>query len=576
MPVVGGVLEASGTAAEGAARLLQAGTSLFDRQREVAAALQDLDQQVVVLIDDIDRLRSQEEIVEMVRLIRLVGDLPGLTYLLAYERNEVARALGDGDTKRGLAYLEKIVQATFELPPTRRDLLDRLLTAAMSQAVGDISDRRFDASRLQLLDFAGFRRLFRNVRDVRRFASALPAVVAAIDVEVELSDLLALEALRLFEPQVFDLIAKNPDALTSLQDDSFRLGRDRPNESKAAVVAMIDAAEQATIVQDLLEELFPAAARHLGGSSSFSSSFSGEWRRLGRVASKEILVTYLERGLPEGALSYLQVQGAVAALNDRAALEQLLNELEEPQLIALFARLEDYVGEFSLRDATSTIEVLSKAARRLRSRSRRQLEYDGHVAVSRLLLRLLRGMDEQAVEKALNDVNWPDLSTHAEVVRMAGRSNGAGYRVVGDAVANDLESQLVEAILRASSEQLQDERDLAHLIWRAEQREPDRTRERLSELFGNRWLLVRWLGQALLEKRSADGVSYLLPWSKLVKTADAEGLTAAVLALETDSDIVASADEREQEAMKQALRYAQRPDGAEDDLRSFAGDLDNY
>jgi hypothetical protein len=148
--------------------------------------------------------------------------------------------------------------------------------------------------------------------------------------------------------------------------------------------------------------------------------------------------------------------------------------------------------------------------------------------------------------------------------------------VVGDAVANDLERHLVDAILRASSEQIRDERDLVHLIWRAEQREPDRTRERLAEVLGDQQLLVRWLGQALLEKRSADGVSYLLPWSNLIKAVDAEDLTAAVLALETDSGIVSSADGREREAMKQALGYAQHPHEAEEDLRSFAGDLDNY
>lgn len=210
IPIAGPVLEAGGTAAQGAARLLEAGTSLHDRREEVISALRALDRPVVVIVDDLDRLRSKAEIAEMVRLIRLVGDLPRVTYLLAYDREQVARALGDEDIARGEAYLDKIVQTVFELPAVRRDLLDRLLTDAINEAVGDVEHRPFDSHHFDALQFAGFRDLFRNVRDVRRFASALPAILEQLDDEVEISDVLALEALRLLEPRVFTLIAASP------------------------------------------------------------------------------------------------------------------------------------------------------------------------------------------------------------------------------------------------------------------------------------------------------------------------------------------------------------------------------
>lgn len=175
VPVAGRVIGLTSRAAKGGATLLRAGTTLHEQRRELHEALGELDRPIVVIVDDLDRPHEDGEIAEMVRLIRLVGDLPRVTYLVAYERQQVARALGDGDPERGGDYLEKIVQAVFEVPPARRDLFDKLLTEAMDEAVGDLATLHFSEERWAALQVAGIRSLFRNLRDVRRFASALTA-----------------------------------------------------------------------------------------------------------------------------------------------------------------------------------------------------------------------------------------------------------------------------------------------------------------------------------------------------------------------------------------------------------------
>jgi predicted KAP-like P-loop ATPase len=567
IPLIGGVLEAGGTMAQGAAKLIQAGTSIEAHRVEVAKALMELDRPIVVIVDDVDRLQQAEEIAEVMRLIRLVGDLPRVTYLVAYERTVVALALGDNDVHRGEAYLEKIIQTGFELPATRRDILDRLLSEAIAQAVGDLEDHRFDSSRFQILQIAGFNRLFSNVRDVRRFASALPAVLSAVSGELELSDVLALEAIRVLEPKAYEAIAANAEALTSISRDGLDLDGRRSKQQESNVKATVEAGRNAQVVSDLIKELFPAGGRFIGGMN-YSSSFTPVWRREGRVAAHDNLLIYLERGLPEGSISTAQVRRALDDLNDRERLDRLLNDTDETQLIRLLSRLEDYDGEFEIRNPHDTVGQLAAAASRLRPRETFGFRYDAGIAVSRLLIRVLRGLSQEELEGVLTSTQWPDLSTQFEVVRMVGHRKDTGSGLVSPELAAKLEAALVDAVLAAPTRQLRDEPDLGHLLWVAEDADHARTRRRLEELISDPLLLCRWLSQTMWEKRAGDQPVYMLPWSRLVRSVDAARLTEMVGALD-DSWIEENLNGREREAVRQARHYAENPESAEADLQAF-------
>jgi predicted KAP-like P-loop ATPase len=51
-----------------------------------------LDAQIVVVIDDIDRL-GDDEVLLVLRLIKANADFPNLTYLLLFQRDIVERAV---------------------------------------------------------------------------------------------------------------------------------------------------------------------------------------------------------------------------------------------------------------------------------------------------------------------------------------------------------------------------------------------------------------------------------------------------------------------------------------------------
>lgn len=82
---------------------------------ELSNALDKQGQRILVVIDDIDRLTS-EEIRQVFRVVKAVADFPKVTYLMAFDKRVVASSLQELQGGSGEDYLEKIVQVPFELP----------------------------------------------------------------------------------------------------------------------------------------------------------------------------------------------------------------------------------------------------------------------------------------------------------------------------------------------------------------------------------------------------------------------------------------------------------------------------
>src|SRR5205807_6579293 len=132
-----------------------------------------------------------------------------IVYLLLYQREVVERSLERVAPGEARAYLEKIVQVPFSLPPVERIRVERVLFAGLDALVNAEAaiERRFDQHRWQNLYAGGLRRYFVTLRDVRRFLSTLAFHVSVFrgtgTFEVNPVDLIALETLRVFEPDVY-------------------------------------------------------------------------------------------------------------------------------------------------------------------------------------------------------------------------------------------------------------------------------------------------------------------------------------------------------------------------------------
>jgi predicted KAP-like P-loop ATPase len=108
--------------ARGTAALLFGNRTVEEEHAALSRALAQQSQHIVIVIDDIDRLSPDESLL-IFGLLKSVGRLPNVTYLLAFDRLLVERLLLERYPSEGAQYLEKILQATFDLPPVASDVL---------------------------------------------------------------------------------------------------------------------------------------------------------------------------------------------------------------------------------------------------------------------------------------------------------------------------------------------------------------------------------------------------------------------------------------------------------------------
>jgi predicted KAP-like P-loop ATPase len=92
------------------------------------------DKRVVVLIDDLDRC-APELLPRLLMSLREILDLPGFTFLLAFDDEIVARALADANPAwvEGSNFLEKILDFRYHLPAITEKQKERFVGRAMSK-----------------------------------------------------------------------------------------------------------------------------------------------------------------------------------------------------------------------------------------------------------------------------------------------------------------------------------------------------------------------------------------------------------------------------------------------------------
>ncbi|CCQ13386.1 MULTISPECIES: KAP family P-loop NTPase fold protein [Nocardiaceae] len=95
-----------------------------ERFRAVSDAIQAAGKNVLVIVDDIDRLHA-DELLSVMKSVRLLGRFDRVHYLLSYDEETVLDVLEKTDLasnnrSRARRYLEKIIQYPFALPPIQQ------------------------------------------------------------------------------------------------------------------------------------------------------------------------------------------------------------------------------------------------------------------------------------------------------------------------------------------------------------------------------------------------------------------------------------------------------------------------
>ena len=328
--IVKGVIEAAGTASEKISDLKK--LNVEQQRSAVVTALGELDRRIVVFVDDLDRL-PPSEVFAMVRLVKAVGDFPGVVYLLCFEPGYVQEALKCHGIESAGEYLDKVVQTRLTLPQISKDdlaailnhELDKLPEAAKKEYFQKLADRHNE------LYFAGLRNLLETPRDIKRLFNRLRFVEPGCRGEVNLADLIALETLAIKAPSVFQQIRECPAAYIGENSGeiSFKKTKEvikgHEGTREKALASVPDRLKGP--VEELIKELFPLLGEH-------SFGVTGELARTrGLVNSPDRLLIALSAGLPSGEASYA---AAVEFLHTHSGRQQTIEAVCEAGTLKRF------------------------------------------------------------------------------------------------------------------------------------------------------------------------------------------------------------------------------------------------
>jgi len=572
LPFIGSWIAGSGGLARFAATLLRRGRSEVPgsaeaQRRSVEEALRALPKRMVVVIDDIDRLQGHE-IADVMRLVRLIADFPNVVYILAFDPERVEESLGGGDRGRGREHLEKIIQATFQVPSLRSGDLARVLLQELQAAVDHIEAGPFDVNHWQNVFALVIRPLFGSMRDVRRYVNAVPHALATVGEEVALTDVLALEAVRSAVPEVVHKMPEAVEALTYVSDRGGGRSDDSENQTRTKQLhELIEVSgPHRAAIEEMCRILFPASQRYLG-NTFYGPDSSMKWRKERLVANESILRFYLERSLPKGVLGAAAVQRLFEALTDEARLRSALAAMDSETLEHALTRLEDYEDSYPPDSVPIALPVILDTLPRLTEGNRGMFDPGGSIRVTRVALRLLRRVEDETRRAEITRTTigrLNSLSAALELVELVGHRDGVGHKLVTKEVAAELEAELRRMILAADIDRLATERDLVILLAWAGKENPSGLDARLPELVESDAFFLRLIASGLSEGRAqsvgevAVRRQYRLPWETLASLVGEDQMVKRI----GDFANHVAGDNREQQALELARRYAEgwRPD----------------
>ena len=292
-------------------RFFSDGDTLEKTFHKLAEVLEEEDRRFLIVIDDIDRL-SPDEALAIFRMVKSVGRLPNVMYLLVFDRALADQAVAERYPSEGPHFLEKIIQAGFELPTPLRTDLNHAILSAIETTCGSPDEEQ--VKRMLNLFHDIVAPYLTTPRHVARFQNAISVTWPAIAGEVSLADFIALESLRLYEPSLFQAIRASKAKLCGLRD---RHGGGNQNEDARFEPFLHGVADdRQETVRIALQRLFPRME-----NMGYSDGIRARWDAERRVCIEAHFDTYFRMSLSDETLSMDAINELINRANDREFIQ---------------------------------------------------------------------------------------------------------------------------------------------------------------------------------------------------------------------------------------------------------------
>lgn len=378
--------------------------SVSEVKREIKKELIDRQKKLVIVIDDIDRL-NQSEIRQIFRLIRVNADFPNTIYLLAFDRKIIEKNLEEQVGVSGKDYLNKVVQVNFDVPFARPSKistflfkeLDRILTVLPESAQKYFGhDDPYWAN----IYHSGFKDFFKNIRDVKRFASSLEFNISQMYqgevMEVNPIDFIAIEAIRAFAPDFYLFMRNKGTLFTSTdRDTSSRDNNPRKDEIKKALNELPNETKESVL--ELIKRLFPQVdGLFQYGYSSHGYEWQSTWSNNLRVCATNNFDSYftLIPGGDEDELSQFEIEDILNKSNSEEEFEKIVREyINKGKIRKVLQRIQDFTGDqnrISQDNAKNVVKALFNISDDLPEEKVGMWDFGADMDLMRIIYQLLK------------------------------------------------------------------------------------------------------------------------------------------------------------------------------------------
>lgn len=357
---------------------------------------------IVVFVDDIDRLDIQE-IQYVFKLVKLVGDFPRTAYVLSFDDEMVSAALAPkygGDNKAaGYNFLEKIIQVPLKIPKASKKALYKYTTDLVSSV---LKDAEIELSKGETSDFTeafntAFLPFMDNPRMAIRYANTLAFSLPVLKGEVNTGNLIIIEGIKIFYPELYDFIRSNAYLFTqrtgSREYDHEQEERDQVKNKLSSVISVYTTDKRNASIE-ILQELFPQL-KTVYENTNFPDNAYTRWMKERKICSAKYFDRYFSYTVQDGDMpdNYF---------------DQLLSDLQNNTIESLVTKFTQAVEQYDTFDIVQKFRMREEELNEVQSESLAMVlgrishsfpvEEDIHFATTyaqsaSLIARLIRNID---------------------------------------------------------------------------------------------------------------------------------------------------------------------------------------
>jgi predicted KAP-like P-loop ATPase len=282
---------------------------------QLSEALSRQDKRFLVIIDDMDRL-TPDEALQIFRLVKSVGRLPNVMYLLIFDRELAEKAVEARYPSEGPHFLEKIIQASFDLPLPARDDLNNAFLGEIETRCGMSKDSG-EIRRFMNIFYDVVSPYLNSPRDLVRLTNSIAISWRPVAGEVNVADFVALEMMRVFEPKLHNAIRTNKDKVCGL-DGGNRGRRDNREKMLKFFLESVDV-DQHAWAETALARLFPRLE-----NMGYGEGFLERWEAKRLVCIAKHFDTYFRMALGDEALPIASIREFIERCGDKEYVKTTL------------------------------------------------------------------------------------------------------------------------------------------------------------------------------------------------------------------------------------------------------------